>query len=123
MGGVPVSSGINADAAKKRGGGGNGPTVVRYLSKMHIRCVYLISVIVLNEKNDFFSVEMLNTRLSPSKAGRMFPPVVRVEYDTVDVDDLDNGDEVEFEFSVSYEMNMREAKKDIEVNSFLVWNG
>ena len=58
---------------------------------------------------------MLNTRMSPDKAGRMYPPVVHVEYDTVGVDDLDAGEEVDFEFSVSYEMNMREAKKDIEV--------
>ena len=58
---------------------------------------------------------MLNTKESPDKAGRIFPPVVEVEYGEVTLKDLEEGKKMDFEFSVSYRMEMREARKDIEV--------
>lgn len=71
------------------------PKAVRYLSKMELR------------------IEMLDTRENPDKAGRIYPPVAVIEYGEVSLDDLDKGKEVEFVFSVSYKMEMREAQKDI----------
>ena len=62
---------------------------------------------------------MLNTRESPDKAGRLYPPVAVIEYGEVSRDDLDNGKELDFEFKVSYEMSMKEANKDIEVFSLI----
>ncbi len=58
---------------------------------------------------------MINTRESPEKAGRLYPPVIAIEYGEISQDDLDKGKEVDFEFSVTYEMDMKEGKKDIEV--------
>ena len=76
------------------------PKAVRYLSKMELR------------------IEMLDTRENPEKAGRIYPPVAVIEYGEVSIDDLARGKEVEFEFSVKYKMEMREAKKDIGVRGF-----
>ena len=76
------------------------PKAVRYLSKMELR------------------IEMLDTRENPEKAGRIYPPVAVIEYGEVSIDDLARGKEVEFEFSVKYKMEMREAKKDIGVRLF-----
>ena len=76
------------------------PKAVRYLSKMELR------------------IEMLDTRENPEKAGRIYPPVAVIEYAEVSIDDLERGKEVEFEFSVKYKMEMREAKKDIGVRRF-----
>jgi hypothetical protein len=59
---------------------------------------------------------MLNTRESPEKAGRMFPPLLVAEYAVVTRDDLAQGKDVEFEFSVNYKMEMKESKKDIEIS-------
>ena len=44
---------------------------------------------------------MLNTKESPDKAGRIFPPVVEVEYGEVTLKDLEEGKKMDFEFSVS----------------------
>ena len=53
----------------------------------------------------------------PEKAGRIYPPVISVEYGEVTIKDVEEGNKMDFEFSVSYIMEMREARKDIEVNS------
>ena len=79
---------------------------------------------------------MLNTNEFPKKAGRIFPPLVNIEYGVVTPEDVEEGIEIfiylfifylfifiiiflgiemDFEFKVSYKMEMREAKKDIEV--------
>ena len=91
--GVPTSQ-FAASLSESR------PKAVRYLSKMELR------------------IEMLDTRENPEKAGRIFPPVAVIEYGEVSIDDLERGKEVEFEFSVKYKMEMREAKKDIGVRRF-----
>jgi hypothetical protein len=62
-------------------------------------------------------VELVNTREFADKAGRIFPPVVAVEYAEVTLQDLKDGRQVDFEFTVSYEMSMKEAKKDIEAST------
>ena len=59
---------------------------------------------------------MLNTKEFPEKAGRIFPPIVKIEYGEVTIKDLEAGAKMDFEFSVTYKMEMREARKDIEVN-------
>ncbi len=58
---------------------------------------------------------MLNTRENPKEAGRIYPPVIKVSYTEATTEDLANGAEANFEFSVDYQMEKREAKKDIEV--------
>ena len=58
---------------------------------------------------------MINTKEFPEKAGRIFPPIVKIEYGEVTTKDLENGAKMDFEFSVNYQMEMREARKDIEV--------
>ena len=58
---------------------------------------------------------MLNTNEFPKKAGRIFPPLVNIEYGVVTPEDVEEGIEMDFEFKVSYKMEMREARKDIEV--------
>ena len=65
---------------------------------------------------------MLNTNEFPKKAGRIFPPLVNIEYGVVTPEDVEEGIEMDFEFKVSYKMEMREARKDIEVllNIFLI---
>ncbi len=92
--GVPVSSGDKAgqEHSKSR------PRVVRYLRKMAFR------------------VQMINTRENPEKAGRLYPPLVALEYGEATADDLEEGKEFDFEFSVSYSMDMKEGKKDIEIS-------
>jgi hypothetical protein len=90
IGAIPVSSG-SSDPSKDR------PVAVRYLSKLEIR------------------ISLINTREFPEKAGRMYPPVIALEYGEVTLDDLSNGREVDFEFGVTYEMEIKESKKDIEV--------
>ena len=61
---------------------------------------------------------MLNTKEFPDKAGRIFPPVIAIEYGEVTLKDLEEGKKMDFEFSVSYSMELREARKDIEVNIY-----
>ena len=61
---------------------------------------------------------MLNTNEFPKKAGRIFPPLVNIEYGVVTPEDVEEGIEMDFEFKVSYKMEMREARKDIEVLFF-----
>ena len=65
--------------------------------------------------NLLFRVDMLNTKEFPEKAGRIFPPIVKIEYGEVTLKDLEAGASVDFEFSVTYKMEMREARKDIEI--------
>ena len=84
--GIPVSQ----DSELER------PNVVRYLSKMEIK------------------IRMIDTREEPEKAGRMYPPIVKVEYAEITLDDLANREEVPFRFEVNYEMDNKESKKDIE---------
>ena len=92
------------DTATGLRAGGNGvPEVVRYLKKFKIQ------------------VDMLNTKEFPEKAGRIYPPVISVEYGEVTIKDVEEGNKMDFEFSVSYIMEMREARKDIEVNSIAVF--
>ena len=58
---------------------------------------------------------MINTKEFPEKAGRIFPPIVKIEYGEVTTKDLENSAKMDFEFSVNYQMEMRESRKDIEV--------
>jgi hypothetical protein len=57
----------------------------------------------------------LNTKEFPEKVGRIFPPIVAIEYGEISLADLEEGVNVDFEFSVTYTMEMRESRKDIEV--------
>lgn len=78
-------------------------------------------------------IEMVNTRESPDMAGRMYPPIADIEYSEVNLEQDEKGDSesssssaeadgrdrmVSFEFSVAYKMDMKEAKKDIEVRTY-----
>eukprot|EP00094_Tigriopus_californicus_P012053 TCALIF_11646-PA protein Name:"Similar to Tmem67 Meckelin (Rattus norvegicus)" AED:0.11 eAED:0.11 QI:708/0.75/0.55/1/1/1/9/0/735 len=73
------------------------PKHVRYLSKMKIK------------------IRMLNTREDPKKAGRIYPPIVVIEYGDISRDALEESQEgLDFSFEVNYEMDMKESKKDIE---------
>ena len=67
-------------------------------------------------QNFFSRVTMLNTKEVPGNAGKIYPPLVSIEYGEVTTKDLEEGKKMDFEFSVSYNMEMREARKDIEVN-------
>ena len=65
---------------------------------------------------------MLDTRENPDKPGRIFPPLVEIEYSEVNVETDDNDKEksnvlgsVSLEYDVSYKVDMKEAKKDIEI--------
>ena len=58
---------------------------------------------------------MLNTKEFPDKAGRIFPPLINIEYGEVTLEDIEENNEMDFEFKITYEMEMREARKDIEV--------
>ena len=60
---------------------------------------------------------MLNTKEFPDKAGRIFPPLINIEYGEVTLEDIGENNEMDFEFKITYEMEMREARKDIEVSS------
>ena len=60
---------------------------------------------------------MLNTKEFPDKAGRIFPPLINIEYGEVTLEDIEENNEMDFEFKITYEMEMREARKDIEVSS------
>ena len=60
---------------------------------------------------------MLNTKEFPDKAGRIFPPLINIEYGEVTLEDIEENNEMDFEFKITYEMEMREARKDIEVTS------
>ena len=62
-----------------------------------------------------FRIDMLNTKEFPDKAGRIFPPLINIEYGEVTPEDVKNANEMDFEFKVTYKMEMREARKDIEV--------
>ena len=42
---------------------------------------------------------MLNTKEFPDKAGRIFPPVIAIEYGEVTLKELEEGKKMEFEFS------------------------
>ena len=64
-------------------------------------------------------MSLLNTRETPEKAGRIYPPIIGVEYRDVLADGVDKNEVAEVEFSVDYEMDMRDAKKDIEVKNKL----
>jgi len=81
---------------------GSGPERIRYLTKMHIQ------------------VQLLNSRENPEKAGRIFPPIVFIEYGEISSSELkENPDlEVDFEFGVTFKMDLKEGKKDIEVRDF-----
>ena len=59
---------------------------------------------------------MLNTKEFPDKAGRIFPPLINIEYGEVTLEDIEENNEMDFEFKITYEMEMREARKDIEVS-------
>ena len=63
----------------------------------------------------FIRVNMLNTKEFPEKVGRIYPPIVSIEYGEITSKEMEEGTEVNFEFSVTYEMEMRETRKDIEV--------
>ena len=71
----------------------------------------------MNQTKLFSRVTMLNTKELPGNAGKIYPPLVSIEYGEVTLKDLEEGKKVDFEFSVSYNMEMREARKDIEVHS------
>ena len=73
------------------------PKIVRYLESMEVR------------------VRLLNTRESPDKPGRIHPPLVVLRYKDILVEEADDGAEVEMKFSVTYEMEMKESKKDVEI--------
>ena len=49
-------------------------------------------------------------------AGRIYPPWAIVEYGEITVNQLKNGEEVEFEFKVDYSMKTFNTEKDIEVS-------
>ena len=66
-----------------------------------------------------FRVVALNPREYPEKAGRIYPPWAIVEYGEITLDQLKNGEDVEFEFKVDYSMKTFESEKDIEVRIIL----
>ena len=48
-------------------------------------------------------------------AGRIYPPWAEIEYGEITLDQLKNGEEVEFQFTVDYAMKSFNSEKDIEV--------
>ena len=89
---------------------------MKYSTEKHPCSSFLINIIgKLNYA--IFRVNMIDTKEFPDKAGRIYPPVVEIEYGDVTLKDLEEGRKMEFEFSVSYKMDIREAKKDIEVKN------
>ena len=61
-------------------------------------------------------MSLVNTRDSPDKPGMIHPPVAVLEYDEVTLDEARDGRKVEMVFSVSYKMDMKEARKDVEIS-------
>ena len=57
----------------------------------------------------------LNPREYPKMAGRIYPPWAEIEYGEITLDQLKNGEEVEFQFTVDYAMKSFNSEKDIEV--------
>ncbi|XP_059083812.1 meckelin-like [Tigriopus californicus] len=75
-------------------------------------------------------IRMLNTREDPKKAGRIYPPIVVIEYGDISRDALEESQEgLDFSFEVNYEMDMKESKKDIEISAgvmsvfAVLWSG
>ena len=65
-------------------------------------------------------VVALNPREYPEKAGRIYPPRAIIEYGEITLDQLKNGEDVEFEFKVDYSMDTFESEKEIEVRSVIL---
>ncbi len=88
--GIPVRD-------KKEGDGPEGslPELVRYMSRLSM------------------TVDVVNARERPGRSGKIYPPVVAVEYAVAESRDI--GKEVEFHFDVEYRMDLKEGKRDIEV--------
>ena len=63
----------------------------------------------------FYRVLALNPREYPKMAGRIYPPWAEIEYGEITLDQLKNGEEVEFQFTVDYAMKSFNSEKDIEV--------
>ena len=57
----------------------------------------------------------MNPREYPKMAGRIYPPWAEIEYGEITLDQLKNGEEVEFQFTVDYAMKSFNSEKDIEV--------
>ena len=77
---------------------GKSPEIVRFLSRLELR------------------VTLINTRESPDKPGMIHPPVAVLKYEEVTLEEARDGKKVEMEFSVSYKMDMKEARKDVEIS-------
>ena len=60
----------------------------------------------------------LNPREYPKMAGRIYPPWAEIEYGEITLDQLKNGEEVEFKFTVDYAMKSFNSEKDIEVRIY-----
>ena len=77
---------------------GKSPEIVRFLSRLELR------------------VTLINTRESPDKPGMIHPPVAILKYEEGTLEEARDGRKVEMEFSVSYKMDMKEARKDVEIS-------
>ena len=75
----------------------------------------LIPKLIRYAKKIEFRVNALNTREFPEKAGRIYPPLVMVEYDEFDLVDTPK-ESFDFTFKVSYDMEVGETEKDIEIS-------
>ena len=60
-------------------------------------------------------MRLFNTRESPDKPGRIHPPLIVLKYKEILLEEANDGKEVEMKFSVTYEMEMKESKKDFEI--------
>ena len=63
-------------------------------------------------------VTALNTRQYPEKAGRIYPPLVSIEYEDVTLEEVEAGNSFDFEFVVEYDMEIWETEKELEVGVY-----
>ena len=80
----------------------------------------LLNFLLVIEYFLIFRVVALNPREYPEKAGRIYPPSAIIEYGEITLDQLKNGEDVEFEFKVDYSMDTFESEKEIEVRSVIL---
>ncbi|XP_023349212.1 meckelin [Eurytemora carolleeae] len=60
-------------------------------------------------------ITLLDTRKNPLKPGRIHPPITKLRYKEVSLEEAKNNKKVEMTFSVSYRMNMINVEKDVEI--------
>ena len=108
LSGVSVASTQQQQAVVNSGGVGGAAAKA-------FESVQLLPSLIRYAKRIEVKVKALNTRQDPKKAGRIYPPIVKIEYGEISLDDLQAGKTFDFIFKVDYDMEVWETEKDIEV--------